>query len=80
MFKILNRGVETDLSNQLQEFITEGGYSPEEAIAGLASAIVDLSLMTDDASTALDEAVDILYEDEDDFDDNDSVTETDEGD
>lgn len=66
---IVDRGMETDISSMIQTLLCEEGYSAEEAIAGLASAIVDFSILTAKPSTALDEAVDIMYEEEAIYDD-----------
>ena len=60
MTKILDRGNESSVADDVMEILAERGYSVEEAIPGLVSAIVDLAFSSSNPEQVLDEAADLL--------------------
>ena len=60
MTKILDRGNESSVADDVMEILAERGYSVEEAIPGLISAIVDLAFSSSNPEQVLDEAADLL--------------------
>ena len=60
MAKILDRSVESELAEPIQELIDDLGFSPEEAIPALIAAVITLADYTDAPDQALDEAANIL--------------------
>ena len=62
MAKILDRGLESDIKNDILSFIEERGYKAEEAIPGLISAVIESAFSTTDPGQAVDEATDLLVD------------------
>ena len=60
MTKILDRGSESAVAEDVLVILAERGYTVEEAIPGLINAIVDLSFSSSNPEQALDEAADLL--------------------
>lgn len=60
MAKILDRRFEDDVCFAVTEALESGGYTPEEIIPGLAKAITEQALLTDDAEQSIDEAVELM--------------------
>lgn len=64
MRALLDKFSQQTVADIVIEAIEEGGFSPEEAIPGLVSAILDFAGLTADPEQALDEAANLLADGE----------------
>jgi hypothetical protein len=57
---VLDRAVEDEVAEVVNEVLDDTGFSPEEAIPGLIALVISLSELTKYPDQALDEAANIL--------------------